>query len=64
MPTDKELTIRAEYTGVNPNMKPASSAFASAIRAAVNPDGSFTDSDLEAEFQQWLKDKERKEIAS
>lgn len=60
----EDLQIRAEYTGVNPNMKPAASAFARAIRAAVNPDGSFTDSDLEAEFQQWLKDKERKERAS
>lgn len=64
MPTDKELTIRAEYTGINPNMKPAASAFARAIRAAVNPDGSFTDPDLEAEFQQWLKEKEIKERAS
>lgn len=64
MPTDKELTIRAEYTGNKPNMRPAANAFARAIRSAVNPDGSFTDPDLEAEFQQWLKDKERKERAS
>ena len=60
----EDLQIRAEYTGVNPNMKPSASAFARAIRAAVNPDGSFTDPDLEAEFQQWLKNTERKERAS
>ena len=64
MPTDKELIIRAEYTGNKPNMRPAAGAFARAIRSAVNPDGSFTDPDLEAEFQQWLKDQGRKEIAS
>ena len=60
----EDLQIRAEYTGNKPNMRPAAGAFARAIRSAVNPDGSFTDPDLEAEFQQWLKDKEKKERAS
>ena len=64
MTTDKELTIRAEYTGAKPNLRPAASAFSRVIRDAVNPDGTFKDQDLEAEFQQWLKNQSRKEIAS
>ena len=62
MPTDKELTIRVEYTGAKPNLQPAASAFARLIRKATNPDGSFSDPDLEAEFQQWMKDRDRKEM--
>ena len=64
MTTDKELIVRAEYTGAKPNLRPAASAFSRVIRDAVNPDGTFKDQDLEAEFQQWLKNQSRKEIAS
>ena len=64
MTTDKELIVRAEYTGAKSNLKPAASAFSRVIRNAVNSDGTFKDQDLEAEFQQWLKNQNRKEIAS
>ena len=60
----EDLQIRAEYTGAKPNLRPAASAFSRVIRDAVNPDGTFKDQDLEAEFQQWLKNQNRKEIAS
>lgn len=62
MPATTELTIKVEYTGHEPNLKPAASAFARLIRNAVNPDGTFADPQLEEEFRQWLK-KSRKEIA-
>ena len=56
MPAAKELTIKAEYTGVEPNLRPAASAFARMIKAVTNPDGTFTDTELEQEFQKWRKD--------
>ena len=49
----KEFEIRVEYTGTEPNLKPAASAFARMIKNAVNADGTFTDPQLEAEFQKW-----------
>ena len=60
MSTDKELTIHVEYTGNEPNMKPAASAFARTIMAAVTADGTFKDPDLEAEFQQWIRARKEK----
>ena len=62
MATDKELTLHVEYAGVKPNLQPVASAFARLIMKATNPDGSFSDPDLEAEFQQWMKDRDRKEM--
>ena len=56
------MEIRVEYTGVEPNMRPAANAFARAIRNHIDPDGTFTDPELESEFQEWMKS--RKEIAS
>lgn len=64
MPTDKKFTIRAEYSGKMPNWGPMASAFARAIDEALDDDGNFKDPKLDAEFQEWLKDKERKERAS
>ena len=55
MPANQELTIHATYTGTEPNLKPAASAFAEAIQRAVNADGTFIDPELEAEFQEWRK---------
>lgn len=55
MPAKQELTIRATYTGIEPNLKPAASAFARMIKKAVNADGTFTDPELEAEFQEWRR---------
>ena len=51
-----EMEIRAEYTGKEPNLKPAASAFARMIKKITNPDGTFTDPELEAEFQEWTKE--------
>ena len=62
MSTDKELTIHVEYTGENPDLRPAASAFVRLLRQVTNPDGSFSDPDIEAEFQQWMNDKNRKEM--
>ena len=57
MSTDKKLTIHVEYTGNEPNMKPAASAVARTIRAAVTADGTFADAALEAEYLEWTKAK-------
>ena len=50
-----DFEIRAEYTGKEPNLRPAASAFARMIKKITNPDGTFTDPDLEAEYQDWIK---------
>ena len=47
--------IVAEYTGTAPNLRPAASAFARMMKSAINADGTFTDPDLEAEYQEWIK---------
>ena len=57
-----DLKIVIEYTGKDPNLRPAASAFARLIRKATNPDGSFSDPELEAEFQQWMKDRSGDDI--
>ena len=59
-----EFEIKAEYTGTEPNLKPAASAFARMIKKITNPDGTFTDPDLEAEFQEWIKEKDRQQVAA
>lgn len=63
MPAKAEMIIKAEYTGHEPNLKPAASAFARMIKRVTNADGTFADSVLEAEFQEWMKAKAGKEIA-
>ena len=50
-----EMEIRAEYTGTDPNLRPAASAFARLIKSITNADGTFTDPDLEEEYQEWTK---------
>lgn len=50
-----DYEIHAEYTGKDPNLRPAASAFARMIKKITNPDGTFTDPDLEAEYQDWIK---------
>ena len=50
-----EMEIRAEYTGTDPNLRPAASAFARLIKSITNADGTFTDPDLEEEYQEWIK---------
>lgn len=63
MPANADLTIRAEYTGHEPHLKPAAGAFTRMIKKITNSDGTFTDPELEAEFQEWIKAKAGKEIA-
>lgn len=53
--TMPDMEIRAEYTGTEPNLRPAASAFARLIKSITNADGTFTDPDLEAEYQDWIK---------
>ena len=53
--TMPDMEIRAEYTGTEPNLRPAASAFARLIKSITNTDGTFTDPDLEAEYQDWIK---------
>jgi hypothetical protein len=50
-----DFEIRAEYTGQEPNLRPAASAFARMIKKITNPDGTFTDPDLETEYKEWTK---------
>jgi len=52
-----DFEIVAEYTGTEPNLSPAASAFARLIKSITNADGTFTDTELEAEFQNWEKEK-------
>ena len=58
-----DFEIKAEYTGKEPNLKPAASAFARMIKKITNPDGTFTDPELEAEYQDWIK-KRRQQVAA
>ena len=53
-----EMEIRVEYTGTDPNLRPAASAFARMIKSMTDADGTFTDPDLEAEYQEWISKKE------
>ena len=55
--TMPDMEIRAEYTGTDPNLHPAASAFARLIKSITNADVTFTDQDLEAEFQAWERKK-------
>ena len=55
--TMPDMEIRAEYTGTEPNLRPAASAFARLIKSITNADGTFTDPDLEAEYQEWIRKK-------
>ena len=58
-----DFEIRAEYTGNEPNIRPAASAFVRMIKKEINPDGTFIDPDLEAEYQDWIK-KRRQQVAA
>ena len=51
------MEIRPEYTGTDPDLHPAASAFARLMKSITNADGTFTDPDLEAEFQAWERKK-------
>ena len=53
------MEIRPEYTGTDPNLHPAASAFARLIKSVTNADGTFMDPDLEAEFTAWTKERRR-----
>lgn len=57
MAAEKNLAIRAEYTGTDPNLKPAAYAFARVIREAVREDGIFADPELEEEFRRWREER-------
>ena len=59
MPAAKELTIKAEYTGTDPNLVPAAHAFARVIREITGTDGTFNDPELETEFQKWREEHEK-----
>ena len=58
------MEIITEYSEKMPDWGPMASAFARAIDEALDADGNFKDPKLDAEFQEWLKEKERKERAS
>lgn len=48
-----QMEIRVTYTGIEPNLKPAASAFARAIKSKITAAGTFADPELEAEYQEW-----------
>jgi len=58
--TMAEFRIEAEYTGQDPNLRPAASAFARMIKSITNADGAFADPELEEEFQNWEKENARR----
>ena len=55
--------IVPEYTGQKTNLEPVSRAFVRAVERITGPDGCFKDPALEAEFQEWLKERREKESA-
>ena len=50
-----DFEVKAENTGKEPNLKPAASAFARMIKKITNLDGTFTNPELESEYQDWIK---------
>ena len=56
-----EFKIVAEYSCKPPNWKPMARAFARAIEEAIDADGTFKDLALEAEFQEWMKERREKD---
>ena len=52
-----DFEIRAEFNGTEPNLRPSASAFARMIKKMTNPDGAFSDPELEAEYQEWQKER-------
>ena len=54
-----DLKIVAEYNGQTPNLAPVASAFANALKKALNEDGCFKDPALEAEYQEWIREKRK-----
>ena len=59
--TMSDMEIRAEYTGTDPNLRPAASAFARMMKNVTNPDGTFADPELEAEYLEW-KEKQKEPL--
>ena len=57
------MKIVAEYTGQTPNLKPAASAFIRALKNAITPDGHFKDPELDAEFQEWMRNRDESKEA-
>ena len=55
--------ICPEYNGQTPNLKPAASAFARVLEKITGADGCFSDPALEAEFQEWIKQERRDDLA-
>jgi hypothetical protein len=55
--------IVPEYTGQKTNLEPVARAFVRAVERITGPDGCFKDPALEAEFQEWLKERREKETA-
>ena len=60
MRKNKELKIYVEYTGIEPDLKPLARAIAERMRKEVNPDGTFIDPKLEAEYDQMTGLKNRR----
>ena len=52
-----DMNIVVTYTGNQPNLRPAASAFARMIKNMVKTDGTFADAVLEAEYLEWTKAK-------
>ena len=53
MRKDKELKIFVEYSGIEPDLKPLACSIARKMLEEANPDGTFIDPKLEAEYQEW-----------
>ena len=53
-----DLDVVVTYTGHEANLRPVASAFVRMMKSKTNPDGTFIDPDLEAEFQEWMKQQE------
>ena len=54
------MRIEAFMTGTRGDARPLASHWAEKFCAAVHPDGSFRDPELEKEYQEWKRDRDRK----
>lgn len=59
MESSTGFRIVPEYTGQKTNLEPVARAFVRAVERITGSDGCFKDPALEAEFQEWIREKRK-----
>jgi hypothetical protein len=57
---EQAIRIEATMSRVRGDARPLASHWADKIRKAVKPDGTFADPELEKEYQEWKRERDRK----